>query len=186
MRNAFRLLAALLALGIAAVAAAQPPAWMLDHQFMPHRGRIGVRVQPMTPELRRFFEAPADRGVLVSEVEAERPAADAGVRVGDVVVAADGAAVREPYDLVKAVARAPAGQKLTLVVVRKGSERKLEIAPEGDAVPWADAESWRDWLDLRMREGGEQLRERLHELEKRLEELERRLDEESGSQRTSL
>jgi membrane-associated protease RseP (regulator of RpoE activity) len=186
VKNAFRLLFGLLALGAAAEAAAQPPGWMLDNEFMPQRGRIGIRMQPMTPELRGFFEAPSDRGVLISSVEPDRPAAAAGIQVGDVVVAADGDTVREPFDLVKAVARVPAGQKLTLAVIRKGEAREFEIEPEGGPVPWADPESWRDWLDRRMREGGEQLRERLQELEQRLEELERRLDQKAGSQQTSL
>jgi membrane-associated protease RseP (regulator of RpoE activity) len=186
MKNAVRLLIGLLALGVAAEAAAQPPSWMLDNQFMPHRGRIGIRMQPMTQELRVFFEVPSDRGVLVSEVEVDRPAAAAGIQVGDVVISANGAAVREPYDLVKAVARVPAGKKLTLEVVRKGEELMFEVEPEGGPVPWADMESWRDWLGRQMREGGEQVRERLHELEERLKELERRLDQKSGSQQTSL
>jgi hypothetical protein len=87
---------------------------------------------------------------------------------------------------VKAVARVPAGQKLALEVVRKGEARTFAVEPEGDAVPWTDVESWRDWIDRQMHEGGEQLRERLHELEDRLEQLERRLDQKSGSQQTSL
>ena len=186
MRITFCLVAALVAVGVAAEAAAQPPGWMLDNQFMPHRGRIGIRMQPMTPELRKFFEAPSDRGVLVSEVEADRPAVAAGIQVGDVIVSADGTAVREPYDLVKAVARVPAGQKLSLEIVRKGKKLEIDVEPAGNPLPWADLENWRDWLDRQMREGGEQLRERLHELEERLEELERRLDQKPGSRQTSL
>ena len=186
MKKAFRLLFGLLAVGVATQAVAQPPGWMLDNQFMPHRGRIGIRMQPMTPELRKFFEAPSDRGVLVGEVDADRPAAVAGVQVGDVIVSAGGTAVSEPYDLVKAVARVAADEKLSLEVIRKGEERKIEIAPEGDPVPWADAEHWREWLDRRMRHGGEQLRERLHDLEKRLEELERRLERDPAAQKTAL
>ena len=64
-----------LAAGIAAEATAQPPHWVIDSPYMPHRGRIGVRVQPMTPELREFFEVPSDLGVLVAEVETDHPAA---------------------------------------------------------------------------------------------------------------
>jgi len=182
MKIAIRLLLVGLAVAAAGDALAQPPNWMLDHPFMPHRGRIGVNVQPMTPALRKFFEVPADRGVLVSEVQPDRPADRAGVQVGDVVVSAGGETIREPYDLVKAVARVPAGEKLVLEVFRSGAKQKLEVAPEGDPVRWADPEQWRRWLDRNLHEGGEQLRERLRELEDRLEKLERQLDRKTGTQ----
>ena len=180
MMIAIRLFLGVLAIAIAADAIAQPPGWMLDNQFMPHRGRIGVSVQPMTPELRKFFKVPADRGVLVSEIQPDRPADRAGVEVGDVAVAAGGEPIREPYDLVKSVARVPAGEKLVLEVFRDGEKRKLEIEPEGDSVRWADPDQWREWLDQRLHEGGEQLRKRLKELEDRLEDFERRLDQKTG------
>jgi membrane-associated protease RseP (regulator of RpoE activity) len=181
MTIALRLLLAVLAAAAAGDALAQPPNWMLDQPFMPHRGRIGVNVQPMTPALRKFFEVPADRGVLVSEVQPDRPADRAGVQVGDVVVSAGGDTIREPYDLVKSVARAQAEEKLVLEVFRDGEKQKLEVAPEGDPVRWADPEQWRQWLDRNLHEGGEQLRERLRELEDRLEKLERQLDRQTGT-----
>ena len=186
MKFAFWLL-----IGLAAVAAeaahAQPPDWMLDNQFMPHRGRLGVRVQPMTEGLRKFFEVPPNRGVLVAEVEPDRPAATAGVSVGDVIVAGGDVPIREPYDLVKAVARVPAGEKLVLIVSRKGEEQKVEVAPDGDPVPsWTDAGRWRNWFDRHMREGGQQLRERLHDLEERLGEIERQLNQSGSPPQTAL
>ena len=64
----------------------------------------------MTPELREHFEAPSDSGVLVNRVEADRPAARAGVRVGDVLITGDGERIREPFDLVKVVGRVPEGR----------------------------------------------------------------------------
>ena len=48
------------------------------------QGRLGVHVQPMTPALRAYFDAPEDRGVLVARVEPGSPAGDAGVEAGDV------------------------------------------------------------------------------------------------------
>lgn len=164
MKTAFRLFLAVLGASIAAEAVAQPPNWMLDNPFMPHRGRIGVKVQPMTPELREFFKVPADQGVLVSEVLPDRPAAVAGLEVGDVIVSGGGKPIRQPFDLVKSVARVPAGEKLRLEVFRDGEKRKLDIAPEGDPVRWMDPEHWREWFDRGLHEGSEQLRDRLRQL----------------------
>ncbi len=49
------------------------------------RGRLGVALQPMTGELRAYFGAPPDRGVLVSRVLPGSVADQAGLQVGDVV-----------------------------------------------------------------------------------------------------
>src|SRR5579871_5943521 len=50
------------------------------------KGRLGVMVMGLTPELRKHFGAPDDRGVLVAHVESGTPAATAGIEVGDVIV----------------------------------------------------------------------------------------------------
>jgi predicted metalloprotease with PDZ domain len=151
--------------------------WSLDPPFFPQRGRIGVQVEPMTPELRGFFHAPADRGVLVARVEPGRPAARAGMRVGDVIVSAAGEPVREPFDLIRIVAAAPAGETLELGVLREAEERELGVEPEGEPSLWAEPERLSTWFEEKLHHGSRELRERLEQIEKRLEELERKLEE---------
>ncbi len=94
-RTALRaLLAAVVAILLAAPAMAKPPHHeVMDFPWVFSRGRIGIQVNPMTPELRKHFGAPEDRGVLVVKVEEGRPAALAGVKVGDIKTGF--------YDLVK-------------------------------------------------------------------------------------
>ncbi len=158
----------------AAPAAAQgDPTWM--------RGRIGVHVQPLTPELREHFGGPRDRGLLVAKVEAGRPGARAGLRVGDVLLEADDVPLARPADLVRSVAGVAPGAVLELRVLRDGAERTVKVEPEGDAQPYfrGDAwEGWQRWLDRGLRQGSQELRQRLEELERRLERLEERLDAE--------
>ena len=104
----------LLLMGARGPAAAAQPDWPFVHDLWSHsqaRGRIGVAVQAMTPELREFMKAPADRGVLVTRVEPERPAAKADLRVGDVIVAAAGDSMEKPFDLVRAVAGVPSASR---------------------------------------------------------------------------
>lgn len=74
----------------------------LDRLLTPGRGRLGVSVQELTPDLAAYFGVAA--GVLVSSVDAERPAAKAGLRAGDVITAIDGKAVKSPGELVEQVA----------------------------------------------------------------------------------
>src|SRR5262249_3455797 len=67
-------------------------------------GRLGVRITSMTAELRKFFGAAEDRGVLVSQVDKDSPAASAGLRAGDVIIEIDGKKVDDTDDVVEAMA----------------------------------------------------------------------------------
>jgi membrane-associated protease RseP (regulator of RpoE activity) len=132
----------------------------------------------MTPELREYFSVPQDQGVLVTHVEPGGPANKAGLKAGDVILRAGERSIRGPADLVLEAARAPAGQNLSLRVVRDKGEQEVGLLPQGEASPWLDPEYWRDWLDKGVRDGSRELRERLDDLQRRLDELERRFDEE--------
>lgn len=171
----FRLTMAV-ALGLAASAASAELPGDLDPSGWLGRARIGVQVQPMTPELREFLDAPRDRGVLVVRVLEDSPAAKAGVQVGDVVTAIDGEAIDQPYELVHAVAIAAADEDLPLSLSRKGKALAISVTPEGRALPWPGTRSWdelgQEWR-RGLRHGAEGLREKLRDLERRLEELER-------------
>jgi S1-C subfamily serine protease len=162
-----------LVVGLAAAAHAAPEG--TPPHFAPGRGRIGIQVQPMTAELREHLKAPRDAGVLVVRVEEGSPAAEAGVRVGDVVTRAGGDPIDSPHGLISRVAAVPEGEKLALEVVRDGRAAKLEIAPAGPAGPGPEA--FERFLPGAggFHHGLEALEQRLDELERRLDELEHRL-----------
>ena len=61
--------------------------------------RLGIQIQEMTRELREFFGAAPDAGVLVASVGDGSAASEAGILVGDVIVAAGGNPVRSRADL---------------------------------------------------------------------------------------
>ncbi|MFN4251125.1 PDZ domain-containing protein, partial [Deinococcus sp.] len=65
-------------------------------------------------------------GLTVVQVDADGPAAQAGVLVGDVLLALDGAPVRHPRELLERV-RDQAGQTVTLRVLRGGQEQDLPV-----------------------------------------------------------
>ncbi len=155
--------------------------WSFQHSLWPPhlaRGRIGVQVQPMTPELREHMKAPTDRGILVTRAVPDRPGAAADLRVGDVIVEADNEPMEGPFDLVRAVAGVAEGDEIALKVVRNGKHHTLMVAPEGEPRAWMDPDRWGEWMERGLQHGGHELRRRLHELEQRLEQLERRLDPE--------
>ena len=74
----------------------------LDRLLSPGRARLGVSVQELTPDLAAYFSVNA--GVLVSRVDAERPAAKAGLKAGDVITAIDGKPVKSTAELVEQLA----------------------------------------------------------------------------------
>ena len=90
------------------------------------RGFLGVHVAELTPELRRHFHADEDAGVLVSRVEPDSPAAVAGIRVGDVLVAVDGKSVEGALDLREAVAPKRDGDVVGVDLVREGRRLSLD------------------------------------------------------------
>lgn len=172
----------ILVLASAGSAAAQHEHWLPDPLLFAARGRIGIQVQPMTEDLRKYFKAPRDRGLLVSRVEDNRPGARAGLCVGDVIVAAGETRMQEPLDLIRAVAKVPEGQAIEVEVIRDGSVHKMQVYPEGPAAPWLDPEYWSEWLQRNMQQGSEQLRRQLDDMEKRLKDLERRFEQQEQQQ----
>ncbi len=86
------------------------------------RGRLGISMQDLTPELARSLNVPAKSGAVLNEVQADSPASAAGLRVGDVVVSLNGRALRGASDLRAQLGVIPAGETIEMQVYR-GSER---------------------------------------------------------------
>jgi serine protease Do len=98
------------------------------------RGWLGVAIAAVTPELARKLGRPAPDGVLVAEVVQNGPAARAGVRAGDVIIAFQGTPIRRVDELPRLTARTPVGTEVGLTLLRDGKELavkvKLEELPE--------------------------------------------------------
>src|SRR4051812_40693633 len=115
-----RFQALLIAAGLAAapasaVASPSNHSWSTPQTFekfelSTSKGRLGVMVMSLTPELRTHFGAAQDRGVLVAHVEPGTPAAAAGITVGDVIVEVRGKAIDGASDVLSALADVTKGQ----------------------------------------------------------------------------
>jgi serine protease Do len=87
--------------------------------FAARPGRLGIRYQELTDQLARHFNA--DEGsLLVSHVDAGSPAAEAGLKAGDIIVKVDGKAVSRGQELRDRISRAESGAQITLGVLRDG------------------------------------------------------------------
>ncbi len=92
------------------------------------RGRIGVVVQPMTKPLAESFGLKQAEGALISQIETDGPAARAGLKTGDVILAWNGTPIGESSDLPALVAGTKPGQTATARVWRDGAAKDMKVA----------------------------------------------------------
>ena len=122
-------------------------------EFSTSKGRLGVMVMSLTPELRKHFGASEDRGVLVAHVEPGTPAAAAGIAVGDVIVEVHGKAIDHASDVLSALAGVTKGQSATIQLVRDGKPRSLQATLADDPIPNLFDSTWSGmrWLQELMK-----------------------------------
>jgi Do/DeqQ family serine protease len=94
------------------------------------RGRIGVAIQDLTPDLARALGTTRSEGALIARVVPGSPAARAGLKSSDLVVAVDGAPIHSAAELRNRVGLSRIGDSVTLTVDRGGSERNVSVRIE--------------------------------------------------------
>lgn len=91
---------------------------------MSTRGRLGVSVQEVTPELAEYFGVKS--GVLVASVTADSPAAKAGLKAGDVITVVNGKSVGSTRELVQALPAGDGAHDVDLTFVRDKQPRSVK------------------------------------------------------------
>jgi S1-C subfamily serine protease len=86
-----------------------------------------LKVAAMPPELRQHFGAPADHGVLVTSVTGEGGVYQAGLRVGDVLLAVGSERVVEPSDVRGGLVGMRPGGTVDLEILREGKRAVLRL-----------------------------------------------------------
>ena len=166
---------------------------------------LGIEVTELNNDLREHFGAPADAGVLVARLHEDMPAAKAGLKVGDIIVAVDDTDVESTWSIRQALADHKAGDEVELRVIRDGrpltltsglvetKRERVDVGPMIFKGPGVDGLAGLEALkgvDLKALEG---LREHFNspewraqvidlkdldgDLQKRIQELESRLKE---------
>ena len=168
--------------------------WMGEPQ-----GFLGVQVQDMSGDLAEYFDVDEDEGVLVLEVTEDSPAAEAGIKAGDVILEFDGKEVDDTDRLVKYVRAGDPGDQVEIKVKRKrrtqtitaelgetesaakiyvqdfmgpGKHKRIVIPRGHDLeIPDIDEIKIHKFHQEDLREDLEELREELEELREELKEI---------------
>lgn len=101
------------------------------------RGRIGVTIQDITPELMEAMGLKNRNGALVSQVSEDSPAEKAGLRGGDVIVSFNGEDIMDSDDIRNAVGYVERGQRASITYLRGGKRFTTKINVE--KIPGTDA-----------------------------------------------
>jgi hypothetical protein len=109
-------------------------------------GYLGVEVLALTDALRDHFASPRGEGVLISDVAAQSPAAEAGLRAADVVTRVAGESVFTTHDFGRRIRSRDSGEAVELEVWRGGvssrftavlgerEQRTVELGQDGRIV----------------------------------------------------
>jgi len=89
---------------------------------------VGMEVTQPSGEERKRLEIPTDHGIVVQQVVPDSPAAKAGLKAGDVLLAAGDKSLKELTDALEAI-RAAGNSELTFEYKRDGKTAKVTIKP---------------------------------------------------------
>ncbi len=92
------------------------------------RGRIGVQIQDLIPDLAEALGTSHERGAVVAQVIPGTPAEAAGIQIGDVIVEMNGEPVVGSSDLRNKVGLLRVGDAVRLTIERDGKPMTIELA----------------------------------------------------------
>ena len=113
----------------------------LQKYGMVQRGYLGLMIRSVDGNLAREKELDVTKGVYVDSITVHSAAGEAGVEVGDVILKVDNIDVASSAELLEVIGRHHPGDKVSIVVDRKGKEKEFMVT-------------------LRNQEGKEKMRER--------------------------
>jgi len=93
-------------------------------------GYMGIGISDVTPENAKFFHVENNEGAVVTQVEADSPAAKAGLKVGDVITELDGRKTNDAGELQIEVGQKQPGTTIKLGVLRDGKNINVPVTLE--------------------------------------------------------
>lgn len=91
------------------------------------RGWLGVSIQDISEDIAKNLNLKTREGALVADVFEGDPAAKAGLKTGDVIIALDGEKIKDTHDLLQKVSRMRVGMETKVTVLRNGKEQEFTV-----------------------------------------------------------
>ncbi|MGB2696457.1 MAG: DegQ family serine endoprotease, partial [Candidatus Zixiibacteriota bacterium] len=92
------------------------------------RGFLGVIIRSIDKDLVEAFNLPSSEGVLVQQVQEGGPAAESGIKRGDLIIEFAGKKVQNADQFILMVAETPPDQKVKLKIIREGKKLDIKVA----------------------------------------------------------
>ena len=104
----------------------------LEHGGSIARGYLGVEIQPVSQDIAENLGLKSAAGAIVDKVMPGTPAAEAGLKTGDVITKLNGKDIAEASDLTLQVGMLKPGEKVELTYMRDGAEKTADatLAPQ--------------------------------------------------------
>ncbi len=102
---------------------------LAKHKVMVIKGEprawLGIKLQDLSGQLAEHFGV--EKGILISEVFDDSPAAKADIAAGDVITKIDEEMVEDPFDLTNYLSEVEPGSKVRVTIIRSGKEMTSEV-----------------------------------------------------------
>ncbi len=130
----------------------QPPVPRTPRVFswgLEQRKFIGVYLQPLNRELSEYFGVEKGRGLLIATIREDSPAEKVGLKIGDVIVKADGVRVQRAEQLSRIIQGKEKGNRIKIEFLRDKKKRtvKVEIEEEERSgfIRFDNRDGWDDY-----------------------------------------
>lgn len=109
------------------------------------RKYIGIYLEEINRELSVYFGVKEGRGLLVAKITKDSPAEKAGLKVGDVIIKADGIRTERARDLTGVIQDKEKGKRIKLELLRNKKMKSIEVEIEEERSGFSY--SYKDWED---------------------------------------
>ncbi len=123
----------------------EPPETKMFSWVPEQRKYIGIYLEEINRELSVYFGVKEGRGLLVAKITKDSPAEKAGLKVGDVIIKADGIRTERARDLTGVIQDKEKGKRIKLELLRNKKVRSVEVEIEEERSGFSY--SYKDWED---------------------------------------
>jgi serine protease Do len=103
------------------------------------RGWLGVALQDVTGDMAAMFHLDKPRGALVADLDAQGPAAKAGIRSGDVILSIDDKPIADSRSLQLILGQMTPGNTVRFTILRDGRQQDVKVTLAEERVPESSA-----------------------------------------------